>query len=142
MPTAQSIAGALLRGPRARAAPLPLTLSACFGELRSRFIPKGRVGHGHRAIARNGRVLLASDRSVEELAGQTGQVRIQIWNKPILPQDTAEPYGLLICVRTDLPTDATSTLVARLTADGTSRGEWIIEVGGGMVLEFVAGDGD
>jgi hypothetical protein len=142
MPTSPNIAGALLRGPRARAAPFPVTLSACFGELRSRFIPKGRVGRGHRAIARNGRVLLASDRPVEDLAGRTGQVRVQIWNKRILPQDTPEPYGLLICVRTDRPTEATSALVARLTADGTSRGELILEVGGGTVLEFVAGDAD
>ncbi|HEV2949452.1 MAG TPA: hypothetical protein VGX70_18900, partial [Gemmataceae bacterium] len=42
-----------------------IRFGAILGDLRPRFIPKGQIGHGYRAIARNGRVLLASTQPLD-----------------------------------------------------------------------------
>src|SRR4051812_28608096 len=90
----------LLGGPALDAGtPWPLVLRAVLCDLRPRFLPKGVVGAGHRAVARNGRVLLCSDRPAAELAGQVARVRLQTWHRAILPGDVPEPYGILLCVR-------------------------------------------
>src|SRR5437879_6049510 len=89
----------ILWGPLwATAGTLPLTLSATLCDLRPRFIQKYQVGRGYRAIARNGRVLLASDCSLADLAGRCARVRFQTWHQAILGGDKPKPYGLLICV--------------------------------------------
>ena len=87
--------GPLLASPQA----LPLTLHTRLCDLRTRFLPKGAVRQGHRAIARNGRVLLATDRPLAELADRPAQVRLQVWHRAILPGDAPAPYGILLCVR-------------------------------------------
>jgi hypothetical protein len=139
MPTSQPIAEALLRGPLARAGELPIVLNVRLEDLRARFIPKGRAGRGYRAVARNGRVLLASDRAVEELAGRVALLRIQTWHKRILPHEPPEPFGLLVCVRTGGIPESGARYLARLAEDGTSSADLIVDVGGGRVLEIIAG---
>src|SRR5437870_1095548 len=91
------LSGPLFPGPQA----LPLCLQVWTCDLRPRFLAKGRVGQSYRAVARNGRVLLAADRSFAELTDRPAQVRVQIWHRVILPGDPAEPYGILLCVRSD-----------------------------------------
>src|SRR5439155_11412891 len=78
----------------------PLILTAQLCDLRCRFIPKGRIGRSHHAIARNGRVLLASDQPLAELAGVVARVRLQTWHKAILPGEAAELWGILLCACT------------------------------------------
>ncbi len=100
MTTGWDDAGSLLTGRlRDAAAPWPLTLTAVLCDLRPRFLPKGMVGGGCRAVARNGRVLLCGDRPLAELIGQTVRVRIQTWNRAVLPGEAPAPHGVLLCVR-------------------------------------------
>src|SRR5206468_2022091 len=80
------------------AAPWPFALRAVLCDLRPRFLPKAAVGPGRRAVARNGRVLLCSDRPLDALAGQPASVRLQTWHRAILPGDLPAPYGVLLCV--------------------------------------------
>src|SRR5438552_7971751 len=90
----------LLRGPLLReAGRLPLTLHVRWCDLRPRLIAKGRAGRGYRAVARNGRVLLASDVPLADLPGRVTRLRIQTWHKVILSGDAPKPYGILLCVR-------------------------------------------
>src|SRR5260370_18700991 len=97
--------GSLLVGQDSNPAPQPsayesLCLRAVLCDLRPRFLHKCRVGRGYRAVARNGRVLLASDGPVTDLGGRVALVRLQTWHRAILPGDALQPYGLLLCVRT------------------------------------------
>jgi hypothetical protein len=129
--------GELLWGPLAETAGAPLVLTARLGELRPRFLPKGRVGRGYRAVARNGRVLLASHVPVSELAGRVAVMRMQTWHRALLPGDPPEPYGLLLCAR-DAP-GARAPLAAELIRiDGNDDldVELVVDVGGRMGLAF------
>ena len=54
----------LLSGPLSRAGTWPILLRVRCCDVRPVFLPKGRVGRHYRAVARNGRVLLASDRGL------------------------------------------------------------------------------
>jgi hypothetical protein len=112
----------------------PMTLDAKLCDLRLRFIAKPNVGHGRRAIARNGRVLLASDLPLAELPGKTARVRMQTWHKAVLPGDRREPFGILLVVRT--PLDAERSYVARLVTASSEPRNPAVEVGGGSLLEF------
>ena len=130
------IADQLLSGPLwAAAGGLPLSLAARWCDVRSRFIPKGRVGRGERAVARNGRVLLAGDRPLAELAGCAVRVRVQVWHKVILPGRPPEPFGLLLCVRGR--DDVAGPLYeTRLSERPGEAFDLALDVGGGRVLEF------
>jgi hypothetical protein len=122
-----------------RVGTLPLVFSASLGDLRPRFLPKGQVGRGHRAIARNGRVLLASDLPVQQLAGRVARVRLDVWHKAILPGDLPTPYGLLLCIRTGpgLGNLYEGRLVPEAGPSSLSESARLaLDVGGGMVLEF------
>src|SRR6266852_3979985 len=89
----------------------PLHFSALLGDLRPRFLDKGRVGRSHRAIARNGRVLLVSELPLEALANNVVRIRLQVWHRALLSGDAPEPYGWLLCVRSPLSrTDCQSVL--------------------------------
>jgi hypothetical protein len=94
-------------------------------------------------VARNGRVLLASDRPVSELADRPAQLRVQTWHRTILPGDPPIPRGLLLCVRCfDGPWDG--AYVTRLVRRGEEPFDLEIDVGGGMalyVLQAKATDG-
>jgi hypothetical protein len=125
----------LLRGPLL-ASELPLHLDVQFCDLRPRFISKGQVGRSYRAIARNGRVLLATDCPLAELIQRVSRLRIQIWHRAILAGDTAEAYGLLLSIRTNSKTSRGLVHTARLVKAPGRFCELAIDVGGGMILEF------
>jgi hypothetical protein len=134
----QQFLGELFWGPLAERANGPLVLTARLGELVSRFLPKGRVGRSHRAVARNGRVVLASDLPVTELAGRVATVRVQGWHRAILPGEAAQPFGLLLCVRAPKAGETalfTADLI-RLDGEREAGGELILDVGGRMALVF------
>jgi hypothetical protein len=133
--------GQFLSGPLASAGPFPLALRALLCDLRPRFLVKGAVGRGFRAVARNGRVLLASDLPLADLAGRTARVRLQTWHKAILPEDPPEPYGVLLCVRGEPRPDGDPCYLTRLERKAPfpeeSHPDLILDVGGGMVLTFL-----
>jgi hypothetical protein len=142
MPWTQSIPENLIEGRLLETDQHPLVLSVVLCDLRPRFLPKGRVGRGYRAVARNGRVLLASDLGLDELGGRLALVRVQTWHKAILPGDQPSPYGLLVCVCEAPAAEGTEVYQARLepatTAAKAISVPLLIEVGGGMALVFSA----
>jgi hypothetical protein len=73
-----------------------LTFHAVLCALRPAFLPKGTVGRHHRAIARNGRVLLASAEPLDALAGQAVRLHLSVWRRRILPSDPLRPFGVLL----------------------------------------------
>jgi hypothetical protein len=124
----------LLRGPLLDGAAWPLTLTACLCDLRPRFLPKGIGGRGHRAIARNGRVLLASALPLADLPGRAARVRLQTWHRAVLPGDRPKAHGVLLCVRGGGETvPAFSTRLVRAPEADFGLA---LDVGGGLVLEF------
>jgi hypothetical protein len=140
MPWFQSIPENLIEGSLVETEQYPLALPALLCDLRPRFLPKGRVGRGYRAVARNGRVLLASDLVLDDLSGRLARVRVQTWHKAILRGDRPAPYGLLLCVREGPVAKGTEVYRAWLEP-ATTAGKVIgvplrIEVGGGMALVF------
>jgi hypothetical protein len=128
----------LLGGPLLSAgAPWPLVLRVALGDLRPRFLPKGAVGRAaHRAVARNGRVLLCSDRPVAELADLAALVRLQTWHRASLPGDEPAPHGVLLCVRA--LERGEPHYAARLVRQAEAGGDLTLDVGGLLVLEFRA----
>ena len=135
MPAEAAILDSLLRGPLWSAAhPCLLVVRARLRDLRPRFLPKGRVGHSYRAISRNGRVLLTSDLPLSELAGVLASLRMQTWHKVILPGDLAEPYGILLCIRTLQQGSAEYTV--ELGELSEKAGDLAVDVGGGQHLVF------
>ena len=114
----------------------PLHIHAQICDLRPRFLPKGRVGRGYRAIARNGRVLLATDRPLAEGVDQPAQVRVQTWHRAILPGDRAETYGILLCLRSDPVVVSMPNYAARLVGVPAPFCVLALDVGGGLILEF------
>lgn len=126
------LSGSLFTGAQA----FPLHLDAWMCDLRPRFLAKTRVGQGYRGIARNGRVLLATDQPLADLANRPTQTRLQVWHRAILPGDAAEPYGILLCVRSDRHSAPDPSYRTRLAKAPTLGGSLVLELGGGMVLEF------
>jgi hypothetical protein len=146
-------AGSLLAGSlRDGGAPWPVVLTAVLCDLRPRFLPKGVIGHSCRAAARNGRVLLCSDRPLADLDGKTARVRIQTWNRSVLPGEAPAPHGVLLVVQVG-ERRGLSPPVSALTA-GNNLAAWpdpvyqtrltdvaqgadlTLDVGGLKVLEF------
>ena len=113
--------------------------------LRHRFIPKCRVGRGYRAVARNGRVLLASNVPMESFIEREAQIRLQPWRKVILPGERPETYGVLMCARCSDP-DHRSGLESQaiyrscLVSEPPSTADLAVDVGGGMVLVLLSPD--
>jgi hypothetical protein len=135
MTTGWHHAADLLAGPLPAAA-WPLLFLARLCDLRPRFIPKGEAGRGYRAVARNGRVLLASDRPLAELAGRVARLRLQTWRRAVLPGDRPTAHGLLLCVRcSDVP-PASPTHVTRLVRTPEEPFDLALALGGGLVLVF------
>ena len=118
-----------------------LCLRAVLCDLRPRFIPKCRVGRGYRAVSRNGRVLLASNVSMDLLIEREADIRLQPWRKVILPGQRPETYGVLMCARCSDP-DHRSGLESEaiyrscLVSEPPSTADLAVDVGGGMVLVF------
>ena len=124
-----------------RAGGLPLSVLASLPDLRPSFIAKGKVGRSYRAIARNGRVLMASDRNLAELTGEVSLVRFQVWHRSILPYEPQRPYGLLFVVQRVLPTSCVEVpYTVRLVEVEKVQSDLILKVGGCKVLEFVQPD--
>ena len=114
----------------------PLLLHARLCDLRPRFRTKSIGGCGFRAVARNGRVLLASDIFLSELTGRLVRVRLQTWHKVILPGDPPEPYGILLCARTLPHAGNEPHYTTRLAASSEEPFDLALDVGGGLRLEF------
>jgi hypothetical protein len=128
----------LLRGRRAIAR-LPITLDAYLSDLRPRFLHKGGAGRGHRYVARNGRILLATERPLEEWMNCLARVRLQPWHRAILPGDRPEPWGLLIWISPITTTRRSSRRAAyraQLVKAHDGVADLALDVGGGLVLEF------
>jgi hypothetical protein len=140
MASPQELVATFLSGPLAEGGRLPLVLSAVLCDLRPRFLAKGRVGRGYRAVARNGRILLASHLALEDLAHAPAQVRLQVWHRVLLPDDPPVPYGLLLSIRSGFRADIRTIFQARLAprSGSASPGSCglTVDVGGGMGLEF------
>ncbi len=129
--------GKLLWGPLASEMTcLPLAVEVILCDLRPRMLPKGQVGNGYRAIARNGRVLLAAPAPLEQWAGQPTRVRLQVWHKAILPGDRPEPFGLLMCLRKLGSLQTGSMLETRLTPKPEDGFALALDLGGNRVMEF------
>ncbi len=140
MTTGSPWIGDLLTGPLGSTLPWPFTFHVRLCDLRPRFLPKCVVGSGYRAVAHNGRILLCGDRSLDELAGQFASVRLQTWHRTILPGESPQAYGVLLCVRC-LPTDARfdGVYTMHLVRSAEAEGDLRVDVGGGMVLDCRAG---
>jgi hypothetical protein len=140
-PARKLLSGRLVEG----SFPWPLLLHVVLCDLRPRFLAKGQLGGGHRAVARNGRVLLASRLPLADLPGRTVQLRLQTWHKVILSGDAPEPHGLLLCVQppagpTPPPSHAArlhrpAGLPCSLTAEPAT--DLSLDVGGEMTLTFL-----
>lgn len=128
--------GPLFTSPQA----LPLSLDVWMCDLRPRFLAKGRVGHGYRAIARNGRILLATGYPLAEGANRPARARLQVWHRAILPGDRPEPYGLLLCVRAALPPAPGPFYATRLVETPDASFALAVAIGGGQILEFRTND--
>jgi hypothetical protein len=115
---------------------LPLTLRVQLDDLRPRFLPKCQIGRGYRAIARNGRVLLASDRPLTDLIGQEVRLRIGIWHRAIMTGERPEPYGILLDVRAPVGPVNEPVFSARLMTGLPDSADLAVDVGGGKSLEF------
>lgn len=111
-----------------------MTLRVQLCDLRRRFLAKGRAGRGYRAIARNGRVLLASSQTLAELADRIARVRLQTWHRFILPGEPPEAYGVLLYVQPLLVGEP--EFVTRLAREADGPFELRLDVGGGSALEF------
>src|SRR5262249_55522494 len=119
----------LLSGPLwSKSRRLPLTLNARLCNVRPRFIPKGQVGSGFRAISRNGRVLLASNEPIAELIGKLARVRLQVWHAGILPGDRPEPQGILLVIRASADDQKAFIYQTELAPLSASRFELSIEL--------------
>jgi len=112
---------------------LPLSLYATLGDLRPRFLAKCRVGTSYRAIARNGRVLLASDVSILELVDRFVRLRLQVWNRAILPGDVPEPFGILMDVR-GVSRSSVAPLYHAHLIRASEVAAMALDVGGGLAL--------
>ncbi len=139
---------------------LPFSFGAVFCDVRPRMIAKGQVGRGYRAVARNGRILLASNRSLADLAGRVARIRIQPWHRIFLPGEDPELCGLLLHVRCPEPriqNPAGEPRPHSQAQPGNEGGEeplyrlqlvshcrdgydLTLDVGGGMVLAVVRND--
>jgi hypothetical protein len=147
----QLIWGPLLVGQDSNSAPQvpaygrPLCFRAVLCDLRPRFIPKCRVGRGYRAVARNGRVLLASNEPMELLIERQADIRLQPWRKVILAGERPEVYGLLMCARSFDPDhrpglESEAVYHSYLVREAQSSADLAVDVGGGMMLVFLAPD--
>lgn len=113
-------------------------------DFRPRFIPKGRIGRGYRAIARNGRVLLTSRLPLEALVGQEAIIRLQPWRKVILAEEKPQVYGIILSARCTDPAGPScldratqdKTFQTRLSDESQALADIALDVGGGRTLLF------
>jgi hypothetical protein len=118
-----------------------LVLRVVLCRLRPALISKGRVGKHHRAVARNGRVLLASALALDELEGQEVTLRVAPWHRRVLPGDAPRPEGVLLCAWPGRPApavrDAQALHRAVVAGAADPAGVLHIDLGGLRVLSLV-----
>lgn len=114
----------------------PVRLAVRLGEMRPAFLAKGRAGRGHRAVSRNGRVLLASDRPLAGLVGRVARLRMQTWHLRLLPGDPATVHGVLLYVEAADNADTLPAFDVRLCRSGQGNAELALDVGGRLMLAF------
>lgn len=132
-------AGSLLAGPLCSTSEWPYTLYTRCCDLRPRFLIKPAIQSAYRAVARNGRILLCTDRPLEQLPDRIVRLRLQTWHRIYLPGDAPQPHGLLLHVRAfDGEEENAPRFTMLLEKTSEARGELRIDVGGGMLLDFVA----
>jgi len=102
-------------------------------------IAKEGVGRHHRAVSRNGLVLLMSQRPLAELDGAHVRLRLSIWHRAPLRSQPATPWGIVLCFRALHPSAASagSTILRAETGRGhASDALLLIDLGGERVLNF------
>jgi hypothetical protein len=102
-------------------------------DVQARFLVKGAIGRGCRAVSRNGRVLLASHIPLPELADRVVELRLQTWHKIILEGEAPRDWGVLLCAR---PSAEQPTYETRLVREPAPGFDLALELGGGLTLEF------
>src|SRR5260370_33497636 len=93
---------------------LPFSVQAGLCDLRPRFLPKANLGRGYRAIARNGRVLLAAHETLADLIDRPVRIRFQVWHRVILIGDRPEPYGIVAWLQPTPPGAPGASFLTRL----------------------------
>lgn len=114
----------------------PLVLTASLCDLRTRFLAKGGVGSSCRAIARNGRVLLASPWPLGETAGRLARVRLQTWHRALLPGDPPRPHGILLCLHAPVRRETGPVPAVRIVPEVPPDARLGLDLGGLRFLVF------
>lgn len=136
--THPDVVAELLGGPLASVdAGWPLCLRALACGLSNVFRIKPSETRGYRAVARNGRVLVASRLPLNDLKDRTVSLRIQTWNRRILPGDAAQPWGIVVCIGDELKhSDPSGRYRMSVLAQPPVDAALHIELGGRKWLEF------
>lgn len=111
----------------------PLSFAVRLCALRPAFIPKGKWGRGFRAVARNGRILLACHAPVDRLAGEVAEARLQTWHRAVGPS-VRGACGILMCVRAGPAGYPGTHFIGCLSRGLDERREAGLELGGGRFL--------
>jgi hypothetical protein len=105
------------------------------------FIPKGRVGRHHRAISRNGLIILMSPRLLADYQSTLVQLQLAIWHRTTLKGELPKPWGILLCIRDPrvLPDGARTQSLLKATLDSTSHSaaRLSLDLGGERFINFV-----
>ncbi|HLV94839.1 MAG TPA: hypothetical protein VKS44_06585 [Candidatus Acidoferrales bacterium] len=98
--TEQILGRSIVRGPLwkrfVESAETSLTLETIVCPFGRAFISKGQVGTHHRAISRNGLVLLVSHEALASMEGFCARLRLSIWHRAFLRNKPAEPWGIIL----------------------------------------------
>jgi hypothetical protein len=129
--------GSLIWGPLLDGAPAALSLPVALCALRPALIPKGQVGRHHRAVSRNGRVLLASALPVDALVGRRVQLRVAPWHRRLLPADPLTVHGVLLCAWAEPSEPEPQCYRAALAGEPLPGGALFLDLGGLRVLTLL-----
>jgi len=118
-----------------------LQMTTALGDLGRAFIPKGGVGRHYRAVSRNGRVLLATDRPLEECGNRIVWLRIACSHRQILSDDESCQWGVLLVAWTPPELSAAASprpvvYEAHISRDLAPGAELSIDLGGLRVLSL------
>lgn len=118
-------------------------LEAALPPLGAAFISKGKIGRHFRAVSRNGMVLLIGAEQHAEISAARMRLRMSIWHRAHLPNEAAEPWGILLYAQRGeangpaaIPAAGHRGLIASLDADHAPDSALSIELGGQRVLNF------
>jgi hypothetical protein len=114
----------------------PLCLRVVSCGLGNVFRIKPSETRGYRAVARNGRVLVATRLPLTDLKDRTVTLRIQTWNRRILTGDPARPWGILLCIEDVVKHDARPHDRVSVLSQPPANAALHIELGGRRWLAF------